>query len=316
MPETGSPRRPSLVFPIVLIVIGALFLFAEWRPSFSPMRMFWTYWPVILILVGLAKIWDNARAQQNPQEYRHSSIGPVIGIIGFVFLMMVIVGHRGRYRDRNRNDDYSSRMSHRSETIDKKEAKFVTADITMGAGEMTLHGGSPHLLEATFDFRNTSEPQVEYEVENGKGKLTIGQGDTTNFIGRTENTWNLNLSNDIPLDLTMTLGAGQSNLNLRDINLTNLDLTIGAGQANVDLTGDRKKDLTAEINGAVGEADIKLPKNVGVVISATGLLGSIDTHGLRHEDGEYKNDAYGKSPVTIHLTVNGAIGRINLEQEP
>jgi len=44
-----------------------------------------------------------------------------------------------------------------------------------------------------------------------------------------------------------------------------LELNIGAGQADVDLTGERAKDLEAEIQGGVGEATIRLPRDVGVV---------------------------------------------------
>jgi hypothetical protein len=37
--------------------------------------------------------------------------------------------------------------------------------------------------------------------------------------------------------------------------------------------------------------------------------------GLKEEDGEYVNAAYGKSPNTLRLTVEGGIGHIRLEQE-
>jgi hypothetical protein len=92
-------------------------------------------------------------------------------------------------------------------------------------------------------------------------------------------------------------------------------VNIGAGQANIDLTGERGKDLEAEIHGGVGEAVLRLPKNVGVVATVHGGLGSIDVRGLKEEDGQYTNAAYGKAPTTIHLTVEGGIGHIRLEQE-
>jgi hypothetical protein len=65
----------------------------------------------------------------------------------------------------------------------------------------------------------------------------------------------------------------------------------------------------------VGEAEIRLPRNVGVTVEATGGIESIDTHGLQHEDGRYVNDAYGKPGPAIHLRVEGGIGRISLTQE-
>jgi hypothetical protein len=46
-----------------------------------------------------------------------------------------------------------------------------------------------------------------------------------------------------------------------------------------------------------------------------GGLGSVDVHGLTKEDERYVNAAYGKSPQTLRLTVEGGIGQIKLEQE-
>jgi hypothetical protein len=123
------------------------------------------------------------------------------------------------------------------------------------------------------------------------------------------------LSNEVPLELEVDVGAGQSDLNLAKIDLTRMQLNVGAGQANVDLTGERSKDLQAQIHGGVGEAIVRLPRNVGVVATVHGGLGAVDVHGLKEEDGEYTNAAYGKSPNTVHLTVEGGIGHIKLEQE-
>ena len=51
-------------------------------------------------------------------------------------------------------------------------------------------------------------------------------------------------------------------------------------------------------------------------LHASGGLGTINAHGLKHEGDEYSNDAYGKTPATIHLKVQGGVGQINLIQEP
>ena len=50
--------------------------------------------------------------------------------------------------------------------------------------------------------------------------------------------------------------------------------------------------------------------------NASGGLGTIDAHGLKHDGDEYTNELYGKSPVTIHLKVEGGVGRIVLTEEP
>jgi predicted membrane protein len=87
---------------------------------------------------------------------------------------------------------------------------------------------------------------------------------------------------------------------------------MGAGQIDLDLTGERKQNFDVDVQGGVGQAKIRLPRDVGVEIRADGGIGSIDTEGLHKEGGRWVNDAWGKSPVTIHMNVEGGVGEIQL----
>lgn len=84
----------------------------------------------------------------------------------------------------------------------------------------------------------------------------------------------------------------------------------------LDLTGERKGNLQAEIHGGVGSAKIRLPRDVGVRVHASGGIGSLETGGLKRDGDAYINDAYGKTAATITMNVEGGIGEIRLEQEP
>jgi hypothetical protein len=317
MAENGTPRRASLVFPIVLITVGAIVLYSNWRPSFDPWPILWTYWPLILIFVGAGKIWDSWQRRQNPDtRTAGSAMGASLGAIAFVVVLVALLWHGKRFNHWRGGTVYA--MQHQSHTVDRLNAKSVRATLDMGAGELNLSGGSSHLLESDFDYRSSSgAPRVDYTVSGTTGDLRISQDDTDSHIRTTtDNHWTLHFANDIPLEIKIDMGAGRGNLRLRDIDVTRLNLDMGAGQVDVDLTGDRKSDLTADIEGGVGEANIRLPKNVGVIVNASGGLGTISAHGLKHDGDEYTNDLYGKSPVTIHLKVAGGVGTITLTQEP
>jgi N-terminal domain of toast_rack, DUF2154/Domain of unknown function (DUF5668) len=310
-------ERPPLVVPILLIAVGAIFLYANYRPAFDPWPVLRTYWPLILIFVGVGKIWDSAQRRNNPGAASGFSIGTTIGVLAFVVVLIVLLWHGRSY---SREHQFAS-MHHEVRTIDGQNAKSAEVSVDAGAGQVTVSGGSSHLLDADFRFTNSFDnPRVDYNVSNGVGQLNVsqdGQGTHTHyFMGVSHNDWNLRLGNDIPLELRVNMGAGQGTFHLRDLPLTHLEVEMGAGQVEVDLTGDRKKDLDAELKGGVGEATVRLPKNVGVVVQAHGGIGAVNAHGLKHEDDQYTNDAYGKTPATIHLTVQGGIGSISLIQEP
>jgi hypothetical protein len=317
MAENGSPRRTSLVVPILLIAVGAIVLYSNWRPTFDPWPILWTYWPLILIFIGAGKIWDSWQRRQNPDARAGgSSMGATIGTCAFVIVLVVLLWHGHRFNRWRGGTVYA--MQHQSRTVDRGDVKNVRATLEMGAGDIALSGGSSHLLEADFDYRSSSgTPRVEYSVSGTTGDLRIFQDDADNHIRTTsDNHWTLHLGNNVPLEIKIDMGAGHGNLRLRDIDVTRLSIDMGAGQVDVDLTGDRKSDLTANIEGGVGEANIRLPKNIGVIVNASGGIGTIDAHGLKHDGDEYTNDLYGKSPVTIHLKVEGGVGRIVLTEEP
>lgn len=310
-------ERPHLVVPILLIVVGALFLYANYRPSFAPWPIIRTYWPLILIFVGLGKMWDSARRKRqgsDPNAPQGSSVGSTIAILAVV-LVFVALFWRGRAFSRDGRS--ASFLHHEARTVDLQNAKSVNASVQSGAGQVTVSGGSSHLLDADFTFGDSySNPQVDYKVDSGVGQLTVSQdGESTHFIS-TRNEWNLRFSNDVPLELKVDMGAGEGHFRLRDVPVTRLNLDMGAGHVDVDLTGERKKDLDADIEGGVGQATIRLPRNVGVIVHASGGIGTVNAHGLKHDGDEYTNDAYGKTPATIRLKVEGGVGEISLIQEP
>src|ERR1700733_13297196 len=61
MPDNVRQER-QLVFPIVLIVIGALFLYANYRPNFAACFVLSPSCPLIFFFRGLANFFDPPRA--------------------------------------------------------------------------------------------------------------------------------------------------------------------------------------------------------------------------------------------------------------
>jgi hypothetical protein len=281
-----------------------LFLASTLRPSFDPWRMLWRYWPLLVIILGLAKLWDHMRSRNDPQ-YRSSNwiSGGLIAVVVFAILVGASMHSSGA----------SNPILDDKQSVEKQNAQSVIAKIEMGAGQLNVDGGSAHLLDTEFKYDEQSgKPRVDYSVSGTSGNLSVSQqGNGGVHLGRNENTWTLRFG-DVPLDLNLDMGAGQGDLNLRKVNLTRLRVEMGAGQINVDLTGERKQSFDVDVHGGVGEADIRLPRDVGVEIRADGGIGSIDTSGLHKEGGRWVNDAYGKSPITIHMNVEGGIGEIRL----
>jgi hypothetical protein len=186
----------------------------------------------------------------------------------------------------------------------------------MGAGELHITGGADQLMDGDFSY-NVSEwkPKVSYDVSDKKGELVVKQGgaNSGSLDGKARNEWDITMNDEVPTDLVVKVGAGESDLDLDSLSLTGLDLKMGAGKTTVDLTGDYAKDFDASIEGGVGEATVLLPSEVGVKAKAEGGLGKINAKGLKKVDGSYVNDAYGESDINISVDVKGGVGEINLK---
>lgn len=303
-------RRRAYVGPVILICVGVFFLVANLVPSFDPWSLLFRYWPVILILIGLGKVWDYYAMSRNPGMQGSSDVsGVTIAVILLVLLLVLGVWRHDRNITRAQHDI--------AQSVDLQGANDVAATLQFPAGQLDVRGGSQHLVDATFRYNDgDTTPRLDYKVDSGHGELNVSENNEGVHFGGSDDHWQLTFNDSVPLDLTLQMGAGQSDMKLADLNLTHLQVHLGAGQVLLDLTGQRKQNLTAEVQGGVGQARIRLPKDIGVRAHASGGIGSINVHGFRKEGGdEYVNDAYGKTPVSIDLNVQGGIGEIDLDEE-
>lgn len=206
-----------------------------------------------------------------------------------------------------------------NQTVAAGGAKTAEIELRMGAGELRLAGANQDaLLEATFRYnRARLKPEVDYRVSGTTGILRISRhgGSGINF-GRTRNEWDLRLNKAIPLDLKVNLGAGESRLDLRGLDLSSLDIDTGVGEMRLDLRGPHQKGFRVKIDGGVGSGTLYLPSDVGVRVRVDGGIGSVNARGLSKDHHVYTNGAYGKSGVTIDIEIEAGIGSLDLRVEP
>src|SRR5829696_3213041 len=132
------------------------------------------------------------------------------------------------------------KMQSESKSVDLKNAQTARAQLEMGAGELHITGGADQLMEGEFSY-NVSEwkPKVSYDVSGDEGELIVKQGSSegASLGGKARNEWDISFNDEVPTDLVVQMGAGESNLDLDSLALKGLDLQMGAGKTTVDLTG-------------------------------------------------------------------------------
>jgi hypothetical protein len=209
----------------------------------------------------------------------------------------------------------SDPLREETETVALGDAASALVDITMGAGTLEVSGGADGLMQAEFVYNvDRWKPEVIYDLEGSQGILKVRQPVGLDInLGNNRYEWDLQFSRNVPMELRAKLGAGESTLDLKGLMLTRLEVNVGAGDLNLDLSGDRQGSFDARVRGGVGSVQILLPNDVGVKVDVTGGLGQVTALNLSREGGSYVNAAYGESPVTINLAVEGGIGQVDME---
>ena len=202
---------------------------------------------------------------------------------------------------------------HEHHSIERGAAMTARVEIGMSAGEIAVKSGAKTLFEGDFDFNvPVLKPEIAYAVDGTTGTLKVSQGSTS---GNYENSWRLSLDETTPVDLHLTLGAGDAEFVLGRVNLQSLAVRLGAGDLVLDLRGTPAKSYKVTVQAGAGDTTIRLPAGVGISASTSGLIGDSNVSGLEKRDGRWINPRAEASPVTIDLQVQHAIGDLRLVAE-
>jgi len=167
---------------------------------------------------------------------------------------------------------------HEHHSVERGAATSARIELGMAAGELEVKSGAKTLFEGNFDFNvPVLKPEIAYAVDGTTGTLKVSQGSAS---GNYENSWRLSIDETTPVDLHLTLGAGDAELVLGRVNLQSLAIRLGAGDLVLDLRGMPAK-----------------------------------SYNLEKRDGRWINPRAEASPVTIDLQVQHAIGDLKIVAE-
>jgi len=204
-----------------------------------------------------------------------------------------------------------------AQSVELGDAKSVSVEINLGAGNLEVTGGARKLLEADFTYNvDKLKPEVQYKDSTLIVRQPEARG-LPNLRGITDyrNEWDLRLNDDVPMDLSVDMGGGTSDLKLAGLSLTRLDVSVGAGEYMFDLSGDWARDLDVTIEAGAADVTLRLPKDVGARVKVESGPHTIESTDLMQDGDIFTNAAYGVSEVTLQVNLEAGIGLINLVVE-
>ena len=300
--ERGE-RRGSLVGPIILIGLGLVFLLNNMGlVTWDVWDIIVRFWPILLIAIGLDILIG-----------RRSLLGSLLTLL----VVLVIVG-AGLWL-------FTSQVGPGPaltyEQIAQSPEGATLADVTIGFGAGTLRVGvapeGSSLISGSVALGRGEHLVRDFHKSGDTAEFTLRSEGVTLFPfagrGDTAKLWDLRLSPELPLRLSINTGIGESTLDMQRLKLTDLDVHAGIGK--VTLTLPSRGRMQASINGGIGEVLVRIPEGVAARVHATAGLGDSQVLGnYQRQGGEFVSPGYDTAENRVDLEVKGGIGKIVVQQ--
>lgn len=301
-PANQPPRWPSVVGPAILIIVGLTFLAQNLGLfEYNIWALLWRLWPVWLIAVGLDLVLGRRTAWGS-----WLVLGLIVTIIGGALWFgssfgTLVVGTEPVSISQPVGDARQADVR-----IDSSVAKlFISA------------GNQDTLVEGTVvPLKNERLEKSAYSV-GGTLVFTLKSKSQTVFGFSNVNikapTWDLRLSDQIPLNLLIDAGVGESRLDLSRIQLRGLEVDAGVGDTEITLPANGK--FRVDIDAGVGEVTLRIPKELAARIHVDQGVGQVRVRGDFAQSGKtYLSPDFGRSENQVEIEIDGGVGEITVEQ--
>ncbi len=308
--------RPSLFWPLVLIGGGTLLLLSNmgYLP-WQSWNVLWRLWPLLLVALGVDLLIG-----------RRSLVGAIISAL----VILALVGGAIAAALFARNIPMLAEWAQPAEwTTDHVgfpragvERAEVYIDWTSVPGYLNaLPEDSPNLIEAEITYRG----QLVFDVDMHRDTADVRLGSRlampwfgpVGVADRGDRLWDVRLSPNVDLELTLDAGSGPCELDLTGLEISSL--LVDAGSGPIDLVLPTDSTFEAEIDAGSGPVKIVLPPDVGTRVELDSGSGPFDAdvrfrlvRGSRRGDGVWETHDFATAKQTITMKIDQGSGPVTI----
>jgi len=308
-------RSRSFFWPILLISIGVLTLLSNLGIlSWSSWNLIWRFWPLVLIAAGIDVLFG-----------RRSTLGAIIS----AFLILALIGTVAGavyFADQlpvlNRfTAETSWKTDHVEQALEDYQQAVIYIDTASPQVKLSSLENSTNLIEGDLTYQG----ELIFEVDS-RGSIADISLDTrlvdnwisSPFQSNSNASWEIYLSPEIPLDLSLDTSSGSCDFDLSDLLLEEFFLDSGSGSIN--LAFPEGQSYSVRIDSGSGSLRIDLPAGTGVQVNLDSGSGSFNPgtgfsliSGEKRGDGTWQSDNYGSAKYTIEMEIDQGSGSISFK---
>ncbi len=322
-PTPPPPRyQRSLAGPIVLIVIGGLFLLHNFGIRVPIWRAFGHWWPLLLILWGVIKLVEHANANRRGYSTRGIGAGSVL-----LLILVIIIGLGAHYsndvnwggvRDQIQIDDDLGGMFGNAFTYDDTLEQSFPANgslrIVSDRGAITVQPSDSDNIKVVVHKKLYANNQSDADKYNQGSKPVITvNGAAVLLNANTNGAGDHGVTTDmdvyVPRKGTLDIASRRGDLNITE---RNGDVKISGQHGDVTLN-----DIEGPVKINLEKGSVRLSKVVGDV-DIDGRIDDAnidDITGSVRLSGDYFDDIH-MSKITKNVTFKSSHSDLTLASVP
>jgi len=251
--SNGGPQRSSIFSGLLLIVLGVLFLLARFHPDLGIWRLFWRFWPVLIILWGVAKLVDHMSAQHSGDARPPLLTGGEAALLLLVVFVLAGMGIYTKIREKHpdMNIDLDLFKHKNSQTVElppKTIPAGTHVTVTTALGGIVAHVGDGNDLRVsvTETAEATNEDAAADLIKSLKVVIEQTSGGyDVHAVNQEENEGRVTLDFDVTLPKSVSLTATSRR---GDISISGLAGAVAVTSQNGDVeVHDIGSDVTAQL---------------------------------------------------------------------
>lgn len=290
---------------LIIILIGVWLLgenFSWW--NHYNLNYLWHFWPIILILFGISLIVRNLK------------FGWLLIFISF----LVAIGFVTMFlsNDKLLNLIVSNTPTKSSSFSNDLIDGFTKGEVTIDAGAISveMNNSNSKFIEGTLNS-DIFEPSLNVSQNNSTqvANLSVNKNSNLSGIGKSRSNLNVNLTNRIPLDITINSSASTMNLDLSKLILSNFSLNTGASTVTITVGENVIDGAGMVIKSGVSNIIINIPNNLGARIQSSSGLSSHNFQDFKNlGGGTYESSGYSASSKKINLNIESGVSSISIKR--
>jgi hypothetical protein len=299
-------RGEGLAGAIFLLGLGTVFLLGNLGYlQLNPWYVLFTIWPVLLVAIGIDILIGRRRTWWTT-------------LLGLFLVALIMAGALWLAG--------VGLPSGQAVSGDKVEfglqgATRAEVQILPGAGTISLDRleNSDALLAGVVPASSANQQILQEFTKTGEvARLKLQSTGMQVFYpsGRqNQATWMLGLTPNVPVNLELNFGAGDSTLDLTGLQIPNLNFDMGVGLATITLPD--KGTVYAKINGGIGTITIWVPQGMAVQLKADTALvvRSLPAGYVKQASDAYVSPNYDSAQNRVILDLGLAIGTVTIKQK-